>query len=93
MLYFGIYMISSFTTLRAFALAHLKITIYFSIGIYFFYFIYSHFKIFSIKLSILPYISLKYHIYIYIYLINSLSSHLTTTIHSLPLLSRYIKKE
>ena len=88
-------MISSFTTLRAFALAHLKITIYFSIGIYFFYFIYSLFKIFSIKLSILHYISLKYHIYIYIYiyLINSLSSHLTTTIHSLPLLSRYIKKE
>ena len=47
--------------IRAFVLARAKMYLYFNIRTYFLYFIYSLFKITYIKLSILHYISLKYH--------------------------------
>ena len=49
--------------IRAFALARAKMYVYFNVRTYFLYFIYSLFKIPYIKLSILYYISLKYHFF------------------------------
>ena len=50
-------------SIRVFALACAKILIYFSIRTYFFYFSFSLFKIFHIRLSILHYILLKYQFF------------------------------
>ena len=52
---------------------------------------YSFFKTSHIRLSILRYISLKYHFFL-IFLIVSLSLHTTIIIHSLTSFSKYIKK-
>ena len=64
------------------ALHHTKISVYFSIRTYFFYFTYSLFKTVHIILSILDYISLKNQIFL-IFKFVFLSSYTTTTIHSL----------
>ena len=60
--------------LRTFVSICTKVYVYFSIRTYFFYFAYSLFKTFYIRLSILHYISLKYQPFL-IFKIVSLYSH------------------
>ena len=55
-----------FHVVRAFAIICIKIHVYFRLRTYFFYFIYSLFKTPYIRLSILHYILLEYHFYLYL---------------------------
>ena len=63
------YHIHEFHVVKVFALIPIKNHVYFNIRIYFFYFIYSFFKIPHIRVSILHYILLKYYFSLFLKLL------------------------